>query len=97
MRWSWWLKCARLPRSTMLDERTVAASRTATGPGWLVWLVILIFVVYPLSFGPAFKLVFDWGVPREVLFIYEPIVMVSGYEPVGDFFVWYVYDFWSAG
>ena len=81
----------------MHGEATMASARSRSGCGWLIRSLILLLVAYPLSFGPAFKLVFERGLPREVLVIYDPIVLLSNYEPFGDFFVWYVYDFWHAG
>ena len=81
----------------MFEERPVAASRPASGAGWLVWLLVLVFLVYPLSFGPAFKLVTEGELPQETLTLYDPLVMLATFEPVGDFFVWYIYDLWNAG
>ena len=77
-------------------EPADSSGRSRSGGGWLIRLLIILLLVYPLSFGPAFKLVFEQGLPREVLVIYEPIVMLSGYEPVGNFFVWYLYEFWQT-
>ncbi len=51
---------------------------------WLSWLVISLVVVsaYPLSFGPACRLMFDGYISRNaVLIVYRPLILVSRRVP----------------
>jgi hypothetical protein len=66
---------------------------------WAKWtaviVIILVFVGYPLSFGPANWLVVNEYVPEWLLQpieeFYRPLALTSAYapQPVGNILVWY--------
>ena len=63
------------------------------------WLCVLVFIVYPLSTGPVWLLCEElqldasWDIR---LAFYAPLVaLCDAFEPVEDFFDWYVGLFWD--
>ena len=82
----------------MPDEPSSESTRS--GPSWtwwVLWLCFFLFVVYPLSTGPLFVLFQHTGADQSLLTtIYAPFVFLSdNFEPVADFFAWYVGDIWG--
>jgi hypothetical protein len=70
--------------------------RHRRGAGWL-WLVVFIFVVYPLSTGPALK--FGWrrgtSPPRVIEIIYYPLDFLCKHSTsLSYFFQWYIDGVW---
>jgi hypothetical protein len=67
------------------------------GPSWLLWIVLLLLVVYPLSLGPAAKLHLAHPAARPAIEgVYKPLTTLIDFNPhVRDFFVWYVEKVWK--
>ena len=66
------------------------------GLGIFVWVCVLLFIVYPLSMGPAMKLHEVGLLPKPVIpLVYKPIIFVSDRVPlVSSFFDWYFVKIW---
>ena len=63
----------------------------------LLWVVPTLFLLYPLSIGPVFKLVLANRLPSSVLRIYDPLrPLVNKYQPIDSFFRWYIEDVWHC-
>jgi len=67
--------------------------------GTLVALwVLLVFVLYVLSVGPAARLHDEGFIPDSASVIYSPLIFLSDhFAPSDRFFQWYVADVWKAG
>jgi hypothetical protein len=64
---------------------------------WLPLLAVLIFVVYPLSAGPIYKLVDKDIVPRGALAIYKPLETAATIIPgTGAALDWYIFQVWKV-
>jgi len=85
-----------------VEEHAAAEIGVATegqrgrGHGWGIALVLLgMLVAYPLSLGPAVKLVEKGFIPSDVFYFYEPLsILASRCPPASRFFGWYLRDVW---
>jgi hypothetical protein len=65
----------------------------------VVWwsLAIAIFIIYPLSTGPIFKLAQYDRVPFGIMKVYAPLDWLGNHcTPLGSFLHWYVLDVWRV-
>jgi len=61
-----------------------------------LWL-ILIFVIYPFSFGPAYKLSQVCPAIKPALVVYAPLaLLIQKSETAGEITVWYLYNVWDV-
>jgi hypothetical protein len=74
------------------------AVRERGSPGWLVWGLLFVVVVYPLSIGPAAMLHSRFRLARPVIeAIYAPVVfLIEHSKPAEKFFSWYVEKVWRV-
>ena len=82
-------------------EATAAAAQPTPprqpGVPWLPLFALLIFVVYPLSIGPAFKLAEMRVLPAKALGIYLPLTRAAEQiPPIRTFINWYVFQAWKV-
>ncbi len=80
---------------TTVSEDQQASSRRH-GSLWL-WVCLLVFVVYPLSTGPVFKLTpMIGGPPAAVMAIYSPLGYLYDHShAVRAFYDWYHQKVWG--
>ena len=71
--------------------------------GWY-WWALLLPVIYVLSYAPVVKVYFELETAgynvewfeAPIVIIYAPLDWAWGnIEPAGQFFDWYMYDFWQ--
>jgi hypothetical protein len=66
--------------------------------GWLLWVLVFIFVAYPLGIGPAAKL--HRCCPRArpaIETVYKPLVVLMEHcYPVRDSMLWYLSKVWKV-
>jgi hypothetical protein len=64
---------------------------------WFLWMFFLVFVVYPLSIGPAAWLHLKAPPVRPAIEgFYKPVTMLADhFEQLGDFMHWYVVSVWQ--
>jgi hypothetical protein len=63
---------------------------------WLVWCVVVLFVVYPLSIGPAMKLTAKGIVGRKAFIIfYTPLIKAADHVSIVRIPLnWYLENVW---
>jgi hypothetical protein len=88
-----------------MDEPSVESAPTpesgrSRSHDWtlILWAFVLLFVVYPLSVGPAAKLYFMKVIPgRPVEAFYAPLGFAVNRSPgLERFFAWYLDDLWKV-
>lgn len=64
----------------------------------LLWLLVFLFIVYPLSMGPAAVLHKQWPAARPAIeAFYAPIVfLIANYPAVEKFYAWYITRLWRV-
>ncbi len=82
-------------------EKPAAAETAACqkrGHSWWIWVLVFIFIVYPLSIGPAMKLcVMGYYSPGIVSTAYAPLRrVIDSSPPLRRLFEWYIDDVWKA-
>jgi len=64
---------------------------------WLSWLGFVIFIVYPLSVGPAIWLYEQGALRDEIEVVYTPLVCLYTHSELAQaFFDWYLQDVWQV-
>jgi hypothetical protein len=65
---------------------------------WLIWALVFVVIIYPLSVGPTMKLcVMGYCSPGLVSAVYSPLRKVLNHSPsLRGFFDWYIDDLWRA-
>ena len=64
----------------------------------IVWLVMLLLLVYPLSAGPVLRLSRATGFPSDtaIVQIYTPLgFLVDHFPSAGNFLGWYIFKLWG--
>ncbi len=64
----------------------------------VVWALILLLVIYPLSIGPAALAHKAWPAARPAIeALYKPVTaLIALSPPVQGFFMWYVQTIWRV-
>jgi hypothetical protein len=87
-----------------MDKTSANATEAQTEPAhrgaftWLLWFFILLFVVYPLSIGPAAKFCQIYPAAEPPLnILYQPLGRVAAHcPPVFLFLRWYCNTIWKV-
>jgi len=78
----------------MKDDRTASPSSDRSSFAWMLWPCFILFVVYPLSTGPVWRLckAFDLDSNYSVrIVLYAPMIaLCSAFDPLNDFVNWYL-------
>jgi hypothetical protein len=82
-----------------VEGKTVTGRRWIFVPFWVWCPLLAVFVFYPLSSGPAWKLWEIGWLPSEGLTVfYAPLDVVGLYVPgVNETIRWYVHRLWRVG
>ena len=66
--------------------------------GWLLWFLLFLFVVYPLSLGPAARLHQKFPKARPAIeAVYQPLVALMEHSPTARAAcMWYLSRIWKV-
>jgi hypothetical protein len=64
---------------------------------WLAWAFVLLFVIYPLSIGPAYRLAGNVTPSSPLNIVYSPLLQIARHSKAArNILDWYVTTVWKG-
>ena len=73
----------------------ISEKRRRSGPMAALFAVCVLMILYPVSYGPIYRLAIDGWLPFESLIIYEPLGWLLGDSPTVEALREWYEEAWS--